>query len=390
MARYRITTLAPLHIGGQEGQISPFEFVAHGGRTYVLNSQRVAEELRRRNLLDTYVAEAMNENFTHAGFFSANRLLTPEVLNSVASYSSAGGVGPRARELRVFVRDGFARPYIPGSSVKGFFRTALAYAILKSMPDGERRRWVDEYVERELNRLCGARGASRARTYFYRRMEERLFQGFTLRRRERTEKGPHTDLLRCIQVSDSTPVDRNALRVMEIKLHSAGSYEVTKRWSFYAECAPPGTSFDLDITFDERTWRDFAEGNGNRNIRLGMDELRDMLEQPVSVLEKFTSDVLEHERAFFDEEFSLGGLLNFRDGPPNVHLGWGGGMLTTGIALLLPEQLRRRMQDEIFPQRHARPGARSPKSRRLVMSQGKTVAVLGWASIGYEPSNERP
>jgi len=384
MARYRITTLSPLHIGGQEGQISQFEFVAHGGRTYVLNSQRLAEELRRRELLGTYVAQATGAGFSHGDFFRRCKMLDPKVLSAISDHSCVGSANPK-RELRVFVRNGFARPYIPGSSLKGCIRTALLYAVLKRMPDTHKRHQLDQYVEGKLARLRphDKRAAKSLRAGLYTDAEADLLQAFVLRDRERTSRGPHTDIMRCVQVSDSQPIERDTLAIMEIKLYSADGRNKggrqAKSWSFYAECALPKTTFDLEITFDERTWREFVNGRWNKNITVDPDELRAMLADPLGVTTEFAADVVEHERSFFEKQFGLGTLFKFHGKTPNIHLGWGGGMIASGIALLLPEGLRRRMQDALFP--HQRPGAPSPKSRRVVVHRGEPTAPLGWAVI---------
>jgi CRISPR/Cas system CMR subunit Cmr6 (Cas7 group RAMP superfamily) len=98
-------------------------------------------------------------------------------------------------------------PYLPGSSIKGAIRTALAYHALAG--DG-------------LNDLR-------------KEAVKRLFRP--------EQNNPKGDLLKCVTVRDSEPADPDALVLGEVKTYSlsrAGEMRA-KQWSNFAELLRPGT-----------------------------------------------------------------------------------------------------------------------------------------------------
>ncbi len=151
MANYqlKITALSPLHIGaGEELQLG-FDFMFHGSSTYRLNVDQVLE--------------------THPGWQTARggryplpgELLTESDYNNpeLFRYVMRGRTrsSKEVARLQACIKDSFDRPYLPGSSIKGALRTALAWTgwqevkpTLNSSKLNRSRSWAGQRLEREL------------------------------------------------------------------------------------------------------------------------------------------------------------------------------------------------------------------------------------------------
>ena len=151
MANYqlKITALSPLHIGAGEELRLGFDFTIQGNSTYRLNVDRVLE--------------------THPGWQTARggRYPLPGDLLSEKDYNNAELFRytlrgrPRSSKgdarLQACIKDPFDRPYLPGSSIKGALRTALAWMgwkevkpVLDSSKLNRSRSWAGQRLEREL------------------------------------------------------------------------------------------------------------------------------------------------------------------------------------------------------------------------------------------------
>jgi CRISPR-associated protein Csm5 len=129
---WKIETLTPLHIGSGIRLRQGFDFIADKDKIWVADQAAIYEHLIDRaeshagrqpteikNLirmtLDDIVKnkwlELQDFNLAPAGVFSY-------VLKGTPSATEGRG------EVQAFIRDGFGRPYIPGSSIKGALRSA--------------------------------------------------------------------------------------------------------------------------------------------------------------------------------------------------------------------------------------------------------------------------
>jgi len=370
-----ITTLAPLHIGGQEGDLLPMEFATFGGKVYVIAEDRFAAALERKGLLEDFSQAVVREGkaFSLEAYLRGRGLLTESFLKSVARYSAQSPVPPRPA-LRPFIRDGLDRPFVPGSAVKGAFRVAVLYQLFKRLEPTTRQGLLDDAVRKRLeafrtdprNRFGWFR--ERFKREFDQELDQRLFQRFRLLPTQ-GKFDPHTDIFRGVKVSDSQPFDKDALSVKEIKVYSLGSPE--KRWSIFTECLPPGATFEITITLDQDILADFARKNPRLAWGLPFEEVKALLLDPLSATAALAQDVLAYEQKLFANDGTMQKAFSFAS-QPNLRLGWGGGLLSTTVDLLLPDALRQKLRDTLFV---SRPGFPAPKSRKIV----KGGTTLGWA-----------
>jgi CRISPR-associated protein Csm5 len=146
----KLTTLTPLHIGDGDELRQGFDFMFRGGRTYRLNEDAVLIAKSARLLPDKgghypLPGSLLDEaDFQDASFF---RYVLP-------GFPRSAKVDAR---LKSFIKDVHDRPYIPGSSLKGALRTALAWTgwnevkpHLDRAAIGDRRSWAGQPLEHKL------------------------------------------------------------------------------------------------------------------------------------------------------------------------------------------------------------------------------------------------
>jgi len=147
-----LQTLTPVHIGAGEELRLGFDFVIHNGRTWRLDVDAVLAAKWRQMGLD----QSGSQRYPLPG-----ELLSPQDFNNAALFRYiARGVPPstkRDARLQACIKDPWDRPYIPGSSLKGALRTALAWTGWKEIRPrlnrsaiGNRRNWAGQPLERKL------------------------------------------------------------------------------------------------------------------------------------------------------------------------------------------------------------------------------------------------
>lgn len=292
------------------------------------------------------------------------------------------------RSIQTALKNAADEPYLPGSSLKGAIRTALAYHALKN--------------GQELNNLT-------------KRAVRRLFRP--------EQDDPKGDLLKCVTVRDSEPADPNESLVLgEIKTYSlkTGGEMRAKRWSNNAELLRPGTRLTTEISVNEDLLNRMVKTAGGR--RQAEAILGDGLTER-AVSERIAEALKEFERATVDEERTLTGDFDdiesfyseFENSIPRLRVGFGTSYYSNTVANALSDTERvsiqvnnrlgrgalhedcggtlrrdRRSSGRLFCPRCETNGIEPqsdkvsssfPKTRRLVLRDGSPEYPLGWIDI---------
>ncbi len=368
--------LTPLHIGGAESAVQPMSFVIMDRRVYVINEQKWSRELAEENLIEDFVHSLPQEGtrFSLRDYLKNRNLLNPAFVQRIADYSCAVEEDFRF-DFRPFIRNGYAQPYVPGTSIKGCWRTAVTYCILKDLSESKRKQILDGAVRRVMSQIPTGRTAnSRPKNSVFEREEEDLFQSFTL---PDCRRSIHTDFFRVIRMSDSPPFDKNACSVRNVNVFSVLSSESPKKYPIRVECLPAGTVFSFSWKIDETLLQVFRRSNHNAEHPWGItfDKFVKKALKPIECAREMAQDVIAEEndfyRKYFHEPYPL-------DETPDMHLGWGGSLLSTSVSLLLPADLRIEMRNRIFRDRGKAP---APKSRKRLQKNPQSGAPLGWIKI---------
>ena len=366
-----LTAVTPLHIGGRESVLNPLEFAVKDKRCYVVSEDKFARALQEKDELNNFSSWfARTESPILHDFLQTQKLLNEGFLQQISNYSSASPTQIKT-EIRPCIRDGFQRPYLPGTSIKGALRTAFLYGILKNMTKPQRRKILHDFVKDRLDEFDDipkskqSRIRERFKKEFAKRIkiEEKIFQRFSLGNRR---PGPNTDLLRCLRITDSKPSWAKSAKIETVKVFSARS---KKEKSLYVECLPEGSSCEFDITIDEKTLAEFDTN---------FSDLEDMLRDPLTAWKDMGKALWQEDDGFFSSEFNHGTVQMPDNTLPLVRLGWGSGLLGKTVDMLLPEEGRQDIRNTLFVNRGKAP---APKTRRLAARQGDTYLPLGWAKV---------
>lgn len=357
----KVSVLTPLHIGSGEDLLHEYDYAIHNGRTWRLND---AALLEAQDVDDPALAETLART-------PPARLLRPADFRPDSPFFRYVIQGtPRSQaegaQVREQLKDAFDRPYLPGSSLKGALRTALAWVA-----------WGQMGLKPELGKL------GRRREWAAQEYEHMIFG-----------PNPNHDLLRALQVSDSQPVGVERLMLVNARvLNRTG----TLGSPIELEAIRPDTVFELTLKLDLALFDDWAR---RRELRLrGAEWLRNL----PAVIQAHTRQRIAQEIAWFRD---VGNGVRLRDfyekqlgaarlgaSQALLQLGWGTGWegKTFGSHLQRDRAfLERVIRDYRLARGRRQPGDPFPKSRRVLVtvvqdSQGRRretpASPLGWVLV---------
>ena len=434
--------LSPIHIGTGKN-LEPFDYVVDGRRYVRVHLDNVLERMnaeqataladwvsnkadqiagRRVRDPDEVRREMQLSRFPGGGAAFQKALFTDAAL---ARYRGDRGFRHNL-QVREQVKDADETPLIPGSSLKGALRTALAFVALDEMAQDERKT-LGEALRNRLNQ-----GGRRLKERIGQEVERAVFR-CGRKKGNRTDYGDiRYDLMRAVSVSDTYDA-RAELIVPQIHTFvenrtRAGDTRLVPQAPLIAEAHAPGNTFSVRLRVDVRLlramdrnrrrgeWIDFPRrvrrAFGPEVARLLRDRAPvETLEQAVAArietaARRFARAVVAAERVWEREhghgsarairEFydRLDGLIE--EGRAPLRLGWGSHFTATTLLLALKEdEAWRPVLERCFRRfglgvppgrRHPRKSGEPthpdlddfPRSRRLVAVSGSPAAPMGW------------
>ncbi|UPM42477.1 type III-A CRISPR-associated RAMP protein Csm5 [Halocatena salina] len=175
-----LTVKSPVHIGTGDTQVGN-EYRIDGADAEAIDIPRYLDDNPGKA---EDVISVMKDEMSMAGL--------PDVEESYARYPLRAWVDSesiRGSPVQVAIKDGTNTPYIPGSSLKGWLRTALAYRVLDEKTKGSflKKAIADVDEDEDITALF------------------------------RSESGDlKSDLLRCVTIRDAHPVSDPTLALCEI------------------------------------------------------------------------------------------------------------------------------------------------------------------------------
>lgn len=349
--RIEIEVLTPLHVGSGEPNLTyDYDFAVDRGQVWVIDQARMLSRLS-----DDQLEASIDAKITH--------VLRPAQFRDCSRYSLVVPPGPVPQEIYPCVKDLRDRPYLPGSTLKGALRTALAWdrcaaesrlleAVSQPPPPGQR---------------SGPKFAASP-------IEKRLFG-----------PNPNHDLLRALSVSDCTGVDvRPSLSAVSL-LTLRGDSLAPKGpgFRFYVETVPPGARLLGTLRLDDYLFTPQAARAGLGDKRSWIDEFdRACRSLATSLLRReieFYSQA-RHSRAQQECERLRQVVRSLGDGQFLLQIGWGTGWASKTIGTRLPEASLAALVRRFNLDRGRRHPV-FPKTRRLVELQGSPSTPPGWVKI---------
>ena len=451
MDRY-LQCLSPVHIG-TGNTLEPFDYISDGDRYIRPDMNAVLQKMTNEQIdaLTAWVSERadriadspdnrqrseIRREMNLLRFAQNDTDLRRALLedDQLAQYRGRAGF-EKNREIRELIKGAGCDPLVPGSSIKGAMRTALAYLALKEMTPDERREVLDGERNsdiRGLRTLVNQRRGLRD-DRIGQDLEKLIFRcGEQQRDGSISYNNIHGDLMRVISVSDTfnpqaelivpqvyTFVEkRNPRRSNEVEFQAQAP--------LITEAHAPGNRFQIRLQIDAALlqgiarqqrrghWIKFRERVA-RTFGKEVEQLLDngseveLKEAVVGRIETacrtFASVVAAREWKWAEKRQEASRLKDFYQklesldkGLVPLRLGWGSHFMSTTLMMALLEDDGRRsvLEDFIRVFEIDVPGgsrARNdrnidldafPKSRRLVAIEKRPAAPFGWIVLGSD------
>lgn len=241
-----LRTLAPVFIGsGERLHKKEYIFDVQQGRIHFLDFTRLVDFLKSRGLLARYEQFLLQPRQNDFKIFLNDNQIKEKDYLAFIQYSIDAGEAARTdkfREVLTFNKDCDGYPYIPGSSLKGAIRTALAAWLLKNGSwEREQREIEAAELPRQMRYYLARESSSLERKIFYRLDRKNPKDGKTI-------FNPVNDFMQAIRISDSTALSLDNLTLV-------GKYERRPDGSInllpiFRECLIPGTEVRFQITLE--------------------------------------------------------------------------------------------------------------------------------------------
>ena len=372
----QIELLSPLHIGTGTTLLDGVDWIQDGPWVHVADQDRLLE-----TVLDRALAEGVDQadvikaitGMTLADLRDAGRLTRDDFSEHSPLFRYRLRGEPAMNQIAEAIKDVYGRPYLPGSSLKGALRTALAVGgaeVLKtdfSRLD-RRRSWAAQPVEREI-----------------------------------FGRDPNHDLLRALQVGDSAPVDGTELDLVRVNVFPTAQqtrYGRSQGLDVDVEALRKGTTLTAAIKLDGTLFGDDTPFGQSVEKELRFGKRRNWLTNLPAWARMVTGRRIATEIEFFQRRADGRNALGFysrlaqtwdrlEENEFLLQVGWGTGWSSKTFGSLLqrdPEEFERLMRDyRLSPQdRRRKAGQPFPKSRKLVRVGEHPANPLGWMRVNLE------
>ena len=376
--KYKLETITPVHIGSGE-TVNQIDGYYANGRWYHIDLDKV---LTHPNTdINTLTSEMSQRDFRWTDYFARNNMNGAEF----STYSLLCSQSPETTEIREAIKSVGNRPYIPGSSIKGAIRTALLSDLINS--DENKKLYNDS--AKHLNREIDKGTPQRRRQEYPAQQIENLAFG----------PDPNHDLLRALQVSDTEPLESDAMAIetawtVTLKHNNelVQKIEGNTEYKNFVEVIQGVKALTFTLKIDDLLFRE-REKNALNYSNLQEKTLRELAD-----VCKFESKVLmQDEQAFFGD-FSFTEIANLydkfinlnnslTDGAFMLQIGWGTGYRANTVTASFTEgeeasvdmmDLRERYR---LDRKRSNPHREFPKTRRILYRGQNPIAPLGWVKI---------
>jgi len=386
MTTYKLTlqTLTPIHIGDGDELRLGFDFAIHEGKTWRLDEDTILETKWHAMGLD----RPGQRHYPLPG-----QVLTSADFQNPAFFRYVLRGTPRSQRndarLKGYIKDPWDKPYIPGSSLKGAVRTALAWA-------GWKEGRLEIHDIREMQYYNRREDRWKAKNRPADRYERQIFEPAN-QHQNPDRRNPNHDLLRALQVSDlhGNLNPNTALAVVNAQVLTRHSLQSP----IELEALLPNHTLTGTLKIDETLFTPQAERI------LHFDHRKRWLEELMQRVQAHSRARIARLAEWFAQAEGAEKVANFYHQLTGLHLGnnqalvqigWGSGWdgKTFWTHLQANERLFEKLMRD-FRLQHRRnrnaPPTRAkdfPVSRRVITTGSKDApriaAPFGWAVITME------
>jgi CRISPR-associated protein Csm5 len=280
--KIKLTVVSPVFIGGGES-LNKSQYVLQEDQNQVglIDEEKLADFIMRQGKWDDFV-QAMGK----AGFDLRRFLQSYQLSDAVAQLCRYTIPCPanttKLNDINPFIKNHLYQPYIPGSSLKGALRTALAFALIKRDEFAEAKKSIWDKAVKRLQLMDadnqGITDESQKRDNRKRAWSEvgniigreidMIFRKLAFKLDQNNEIGNDAvnDCLRGLVISDSRPLPPDALRLLQKNDAIIATDIVNNAIPTFRECLVPGSVTEMMITLDFdflkylgiQSWRDIC------------------------------------------------------------------------------------------------------------------------------------
>lgn len=287
-----MTVLGPVHIGsGENYRRNEYIYSNRDNSISVLDIGKAYQwfiEQGKAAEFESYFADFSPRSLPLGEWLSARRITETEYSQWIKYKMTAGDsvvVFERGKQqysdILSFVKDPYSLPYVPGSSIKGMLRTALAmYELSKkknhllkivsdqidefdNMTDDEQ----EDFIRKNKRKFLSKESV---------KIETELFNTLDFNNK-RKEDGVNCNLSRLI-VGDSKPLSYDALTVC--KKYDVRTDGSKNELPIFKECLKPGTKIEFDLTIDE------SVNSKGKSIPYSIEDIKEALRLMNSLVAK--------------------------------------------------------------------------------------------------------
>ncbi|RKU14240.1 type III-A CRISPR-associated RAMP protein Csm5 [Candidatus Poribacteria bacterium] len=367
MVKYQLKTITPVHIGTGE-TLSQIDGFYNNGQWHRIDIDAVLATIPESELNRLTIAMGQH-NFQWDKYLPTSQTST--------SYTLPCPQDPRETEIREAMKDAFGRPMIPGSSIKGAIRTALLWDLIDG-DNTEAKKELKEQLQRRDNR-----------SGIGQKIEQQVLGN-----------DPNHDLMRVVQVSDTSPIPIEALEMgvawtvtLSRNNNLVQKREGNREYKTFIEQIRPEQTFDFSIKIDKSLFGQREK----RELRYSDRQQRALCEELAEVCNFVANGIAKDEAEFYDY-YRLPELANFYESLSNqienlpdgvfvLPIGWGTGYRAKTVTELLAGDdddlmnLRKRYGLGQSRSRRGHYHPEFPKTRRVLYDHQKPQSPLGWVQI---------
>lgn len=251
----QLTVQSPLFIGsGEKLSKKEYIFLPQENKAIIMDFEKLIVFLSRKNLLEKYQTFFLDGNNKDMDSFFKDNGISSDDYKFFSSYTIQCGEN-KPEDLQLFVKDAQGNAYIPGSSLKGAFRTAWLAYMLEGEPADEKNERNRQWQEK-LNDCNNKDDLKRTTPQTANELEAKHFN--TLNVNQRDTQNMVNSVMRGISFSDSTPIDSNQLILTKkIDLDINGRYgKKQNNLPILRECLKPATTCRFTLTLDDVMLKD--------------------------------------------------------------------------------------------------------------------------------------
>jgi len=363
---YKLTTISPVHTGNGIELNKFFDYVFDKGsqRIIIPDRQEILEHIRNESKLIDDLCSLSN-NYTLNDFFNRHRFLNQLKRSRIYSYSRL------CRGIREQYRDGNGTVMIPGSGLKGSFRTALIRNIFYNLNELDRNQLL-------VKALKSRNPGDQLERELFGDPTKQIFKALIV-----SDVSFRQNDLVLSEVQVANKYQNGSIKEKMVNLRGGASFPM----SSVVESIKPGVKSELVIK-----WNDFLIQNGklkrSGSIPMDAESFHEIVNQASLALARYDLKYYEEDESNRDYNHIrslLRELINDIESASEnemiLRIGWGSGWGGLTGNLLEKDtwldEFRRNHRMSKYP-----PGkAPFPKTRKVAVQRRDKSDIMGWVRL---------